>query len=61
MVSLTPDERRTLRLAALTAAVTTAVTAGVNWFFSEAQRIVQARRERRAAGASAGPDREVRS
>jgi uncharacterized protein YjbI with pentapeptide repeats len=49
MVSFTPDERRAFGLAVLTAAATTAVTAAIHWLFNEAQRVVQARRDRRAA------------
>jgi hypothetical protein len=60
MVCLTPDERRALGLAVLTAAATTAVTASVHWLFSEAQRVVQARRDARAARAAA-TDREEAS
>ncbi len=54
MVSITPDERRAFTLAVLTAAATTAVTAGVNWLFSEAQRLVQTRRDEAKARATAG-------
>ena len=61
MVFLTPDERRALGLAVLTAAATTAVTAGVQWLFSEAQRAVQARRDARPVGAAASDKREVGS
>ncbi len=53
MVPLTPDERRSLGLAALTALVTTTVASTVQWLFSEVQRAVQARRDRHAASAAA--------
>jgi hypothetical protein len=43
-----PEERRALALAVITAAATAAATAGVNWLFAEAQRVVQERRDRRA-------------
>jgi hypothetical protein len=53
MVSSNPEARRAFALAVLTAAATAAVTAGVNWLFTEAQRLVQARRDKDAARAAA--------
>jgi hypothetical protein len=49
MVAFNPEERRAFALAILTAAATAAATAGVNWVFAEAQRLVQARRDKGAA------------
>jgi len=57
MVSLNPEERRALEVAVATAAATAAATAGVNWLVSEAQRLVQAWRDRRAATGAADAGR----
>jgi hypothetical protein len=49
---LTPDERRGIGIAVLTAAAVAAATAGVNFLFAEGQRLLAERRERKAKAAT---------